>query len=165
MIEKEVGLMLFQTLFKKQKPINHEKNASEKLLVIVNELLNKELPEHQSQHHILFTANVKLDTLKNVLNQHRSRCQLEHKVGQYHMEMYDQIRKQISDLQGLVNCYTELHIDMTHMNHRLLFYYDKINYLYENYLHLRDGTFLREANPSFWKAIKEDTLEVVRNIL
>lgn len=157
--------MFFQTLFKKQKSIENEKSASEKFLVIINELLNKELPEHQSHHHILFTANVKLDTLKNLLNEHRKRCQFEHKVGQYHMEMYDQIRKQTSDLQGLIDCYTELHIDMDHMNHRLLFYYDKIDFLYDNYLNLLDGKFLSESNPLFWQAIKEDTLEVVRNIL
>ena len=158
--------MFFHTLFKQQKEEEtREICAAEKLLILVRELLNKELPEHYAQHHILFTANYKLEILNGYLKQHRNQENHLQKIGQFHTEMYNGLRKTVSDLQCLVDGYMELSIDVNQMNHRLLFYYDQIHYIHENYALYMAGQFSNHSSDSFWQAAKEDVLDILRKIL
>lgn len=157
--------MFFEALFKQQKQAVLELSSGEKFLVIIRELLNKELPEHLLQHHILYTANTKIESLNTLLTHHRNQCNVEFKVGQYHKEIYDLLRKQISNLQSLVDCYMELSVDVNQMDHRLLFHYDRINYLFDNYSQYKDGKFSTQTSQLFWQALKEDILEIIQKIL
>ena len=157
--------MFFQALFKQPNQEKLEIFPAEKLLILVRELLNKELPEHYTQHHILFTANTKLESLKNSLESHRNLVTPQSKIGQYHLEMHEKLRKEASDLQGLVDGYMELNIDMAQMNHRLHFYYDQIDYLHENYVQFMEGRFANQSSHLFWIAVKDDVLKIIRNIL
>lgn len=157
--------MFFQTLFKQPKQEAVEICAAEKLLILVRELLNKELPEHMAHHHILFTANSKLETLNESLSSHRRQTNHHLKLGQFHSQIQEQLRKQVSELQALVDGYTELNIDINQMNHRLHFHYDQIHYLHENYTFYLEGRFSNQSSPLFWQAVKEDVLDIIRKIL
>ena len=157
--------MFFQTLFKQTKQETAEISAAQKLLILVRELLNKELPEHYTHHHILYTANSKLQSLNESLKSHRTQSNQNLKLGQFHSQMHDQLRKQASDLQVLVDGYMELNIDVNQMNHRLHFHYDQIHYLHHNYLLYLEGRFANPSSPLFWQAVKEDVLEIIRKIL
>ncbi len=157
--------MFFHTLFKQPKQESAEICSAEKLLVLVREILNKELPEHLAHHHILLTANSKLESLNESLNYHRSQANNQFRLGQFHSQMHDQLRKQMSDLQALVDGYMELNIDISQMNHRLHFYYDQIQYLHENYKLNLEGRFFDQSSQLFWQAIKEDVLDIIRKIL
>lgn len=161
--KKRGGLMFIHTLFKKPEPESRE--IAEKLLDLVLELLDKELPEHLAHHHILFTANFKLESLKDSLNHHRSQLNDQLKLGQFHSQIYHQLQKQVSDLQVLVDSYMELYIDMKQMNHRLHFHYDQINYLHENYILFMEGRFSDQSSHLFWQTLKEDVLEIIRKVL
>lgn len=157
--------MFFQTLFKQPKQETVETCAAEKLLILVRELLNKELPEHYTHHHILLTANTRLEALNESLTHHRSQVNQHLKLGQFHSQMIEQLRKQISDLQVLVDGYMELTIDVKQMNHRLHFHYDQIHYLHENYQLYTEGRFSKQSSPSFWQAVKVDVLDIIRKVL
>ena len=157
--------MFLQALFKQPKPEKLEISPAEKLLLLVRELLNKELPEHYTQNHILYTANTKLESLKKSLVSHRDQVTQQFKIGQFHSEMYDQLRKQVSDLQVLVDGYMELNIDVNQMNHRLHFHHDQIHYIHENYVFFMEGRFSNQSSHLFWQAVKEDVLNIIRKIL
>ncbi|RHW38567.1 hypothetical protein D1B33_06740 [Lysinibacillus yapensis] len=157
--------MFLQALFKQQKKEEIEISAAEKFLTIVRELLNKELPEHRSHHHILYTANTRLEIFRNLLTHHRSQSNVHQKLGNFHSEMYEQIGKKVSELQCLVDGYMELNIDIKQMNHRLHFYHDKIHYLYENYTQFQDRQYIEEYSTFFWQALKMDALEIIRKVL
>ncbi|PYF04279.1 hypothetical protein [Ureibacillus chungkukjangi] len=157
--------MFFQVLFKQPKKEKLEICPAEKLLILVRELLNKELPAHYSQHHILYTANTKLESLNSALEWHRTQGNLQLKLGQFHSQTHDQLRKQASDLQALVDGYMELNIDMTQMNHRLHFHYEEIHYIHENYVLFKEGRFSNQSSQLFWQAVKEDVLSIIRKIL
>ena len=104
--------MFFQTLFKQEKQEKLELHPADKLYILVRELLNKELPEHYSHHHILFTANRKLEVLNDSLSFHRSQINHHLRLGEYHLKALEQLRKLGSDLQTLVDGYMELSIDV-----------------------------------------------------
>ncbi|MDN4495343.1 hypothetical protein [Ureibacillus aquaedulcis] len=157
--------MFIQTLFKQSKQELLEICPADKLLDLVCELLNKELPEHPAHHHILFTANFKLESLKNTVNHHRKQEKHQLKLGQFHSQMYQQLQKQISDLQMLIDSYMELNIDVKQMNHRLRFHYEQIDYLFENYLLFMEGRFSDESSHLFWQAIKDDVLDIIRKVV
>ncbi|MEL3961732.1 hypothetical protein MKZ01_10670 [Lysinibacillus endophyticus] len=159
-------MMFIQTLFKQErKDTSLEKTPADKLLEIILTLLNKELPQHQSQHHILFTANSNLEYLKNLLNYHRKQINPDFHTGQYHQNVYAQLQKQISQLQMLVDGYMELSIDIQQMNHRLHFHHDAIHYLYNNYKQTKEQNFYKETEPMFWQCLKEDVLEIIKKML
>ncbi|HWK24418.1 MAG TPA: hypothetical protein VNS08_15425 [Ureibacillus sp.] len=157
--------MFLHTLFKQPKQEILEISAAEKLLILVRELLNKELPDHQAHHHILLTANTKLEFLNESVRIHRSLVNHHMNLGQYHTQVIEPLRKQVSDLQALVDGYMELNIDVKQMNHRLHFHYDQINYLHENYRLYCDGRFATHSINAFWQAVKEDVLDIIRKIL
>ncbi|KGR74539.1 hypothetical protein [Ureibacillus sinduriensis] len=157
--------MFIHTLFKKSKPEPTETCYAEKLLDLVLQLLEKELPEHLAHHHILFTANFKLESLNDSLNHHRSQVNHQLKLGQFHTQMYHQLQKQVSDLQMLVDSYMELNINMKQMNHRLHFHYDQINYLHYNYILFMEGRFSDSSSHLFWQTLREDVLVIIRKVL
>ena len=161
----EVGLMFFHTLFKQPKQEAEEISSAEKLFIVVRELLNKELPEHYTHHHILFTANSKLASLNESLKNHRTQANYDLKLGQFHSQMHDEVRKQVSDLQVLVDGFMELNIDIKQMNHRLHFHYDSIQYIHENYVLYMEGRFSHQSSQLFWQAVKEDVLDIIRKII
>lgn len=157
--------MFFQFFLKQD---NHEKqeiSPAEKLLMLVRELLSKELPEHCAHHHILFTANSKLETLKESLKYHHFQGNHQLKLGQFHLQMQNQLRKQISELQALVDGFMELSIDIKQMNHRLHFHYDQINYIHENYSLFQERRFCNQSSQLFWQSVKDDVLDIIRKIL
>ena len=156
--------MFFQFLFHSEKIVEVEMSASEKFLAIIEGLLKFELQEHQSQHHLLYTANTKLTLLKDRLPFHRSKSQLNLHIGQFHKEQYESLLKQMNELQMIVDCYMELQIDLTKMNHRLRFYYDEIDMLYDSFTFYSEQKITKEEKTQFYLALREDCLNILRKI-
>ncbi|RUL57038.1 MULTISPECIES: hypothetical protein [Lysinibacillus] len=158
--------MFIQAFFKQDKQSQSvEITYAEKFLEITRTLLYKELPDHQTQHHILLTANRNIEHMNEQLTTHRKQIQPEYKLGQYHQQIYDELRKRISDLQTLIDGYMELNIDLQQMNHRLHFHHNAIDYLYNNYFLTKEKAFDEQSEILFWKALKEDVLEIIRKVL
>ena len=157
--------MFFQFLFHSEKIVEVEMSASEKFLAIIEGLLKFELKEHQSQHHLLYTANTKLTLLKNQLPFHRSMSNSNLKIGQFHKEQYESLLKQMNELQAIVDCYMELQSDLTKMNHRLRFFYDEIDVIYDSFQFYNNQKIItKEQKTQFHLALREDCLNILRKV-
>lgn len=132
------------------------------LKTIVSLLLKCELPNASVRHHILFTANEKLQSLWEAKELYFKESNVEYAIGRFHKNAYEHNLRAYNQLQIILDSYMLLSIDneRTHVNHRLRFHSEVIEYCYHQVItmeKLLDSTS-REA---FLIALKEDILHVL----
>ncbi|CAM5204944.1 putative protein OS=Ureibacillus acetophenoni OX=614649 GN=SAMN05877842_102238 PE=4 SV=1 [Ureibacillus acetophenoni] len=158
--------MFFQAISKKQIERDTEKDLYEQLQFVVVTLLNRELPSHYAANHILYTANLRLEELKELASYHRKRINLYSSIGQFHKEAYDLAIKNTNQLQLLIDSYITLHIDTDRerINHRLSFKDDVVIALYNELIDFKKAKVQQEMQELFWKAYKQDLMPLLAEL-
>lgn len=130
---------------------------------IVFTLLKQELPELNTRHHLLYTANVKLETYRTASQYHRQRANVQTAIGTYHKKASEENLKRFNQLQILIEAYIQLSIiEERHLlNHRLRMKDLTINSTYEELQAKQDITLSAAQEETFWNALKEDILPVI----
>lgn len=144
--------MFFRKVVEQQK-----EDLYDKITFIVHTLLQKELPEHRAQHHILYTANTKLLHYRELAETHRKHAFSQSALSYFHQQTYEQLLKKHNQLQLIIDAYMELHLDTPRdtYNHRLRLDDQNIELVYDELHRINDYHLLPEHEPSFWQAVKE----------
>lgn len=142
--------------FKKKNP-QQTIDLYEKTAFIVRTLLAKELPQHSPQHHILFTANTQLECYRELAETHRKQAFSNSALSSFHQRAYEQLIKNYSQLQLIIDTYMELHLDIPRdmYNHRLRLDDRNIELVYDELHRMKEYNLSKEQEPTFWLAIKE----------
>ncbi|HWL22978.1 MAG TPA: hypothetical protein VNR38_04390 [Ureibacillus sp.] len=158
--------MLFQSFTKKQNEIVIEKDIFDQLQYMVVTLLKREFPMHYEGNHILYTANLRLEELKQLASYHRKKINLDSSIGQFHKDAYEMTIKNSNQLQLLIDSYISLHIesDRERLNHRLSFKDRQVTSLYNELSEYNEQKVLPSLQDSYWKAFKEDLLPLLAEI-
>ncbi|MER2190122.1 MAG: hypothetical protein ABS951_04115 [Solibacillus sp.] len=129
----------------------------DKITFIVKTLLQKELPEHRAQHHLLYTANTQLAHYRELAETHRKQAFSQSALSYFHQQTYEQLLKKHNQLQLIIDAYMELHLDIPRdlYNHRLRLDDQNIELVYDELHRMKDYNLSQEHEPSFWQAIKE----------
>lgn len=135
----------------------------DRLQHLVNELLKRELPNHDCRHHLLFTANTKLVELEDAISFHYKQIDVNNAIGQFHKEAYERALTQYSHLNYLTRGFLHLNDETERktINHHFKFDTELIKRCYEQLqlrpYHLKDS----EMEKTFWKALKQDLMPVI----
>lgn len=144
--------------FTKKKPeLQPTVDLYDKTTFIARTLLVKELPQHNAQHHILYTANTQLIYYKELAETHRQQAFSTSALSAFHRQVYEQLTKKQQQLQLIIDTYMELHLDVPReaYNHRLRFDDQPIDLVYDELQRMQQYHLSSEQEPSFWQAIKE----------
>ncbi|MEO4052263.1 hypothetical protein [Solibacillus sp. CAU 1738] len=152
--------MFFQT-----KKIAVQLDLYEKLKTIVTFLLRAELPDASATHHILYSANVKLQKLQEAKDFHYKERNVDCAIGRFHKIANDNALKQYNQLQIIVDSYVALSLEeeREHFNHRLRFQSEVVIYCYNQLM--TTVQILDASNKQlFFAALKEDILPVLHEL-
>lgn len=138
----------------------------DQLQFIVSTLLKKELPAHNSVHHLLYTANTKLEELRENTSYHRNYIDLNSSIGIFHKEAYEHTLKCFNQLQLLIDSYINLNIEEERgrINRRLSLIDEKVNSIYLQIIEFNKFNILTTLEEKFWMAVKEDTMPILAEI-
>ncbi|WP_332646910.1 hypothetical protein [Lysinibacillus sp. 54212] len=152
--------MLFRI---KEVEIKKEIDSYEKIKEIVTAILLHELPEHSSRHHLLYTANTKLEEIRNARDYHRKHTELTSQLGQFHQRAYDHALRESNQLYTFIRAYMHLSSeqDREHYNHTFRFYKEKISRCYEQYKEKNNHLQNEKLEAQFWEALKQDVLPML----
>lgn len=158
--------MFFQAISKKTIVNLKDQDLFDQLQYVVVTLLNRELPSHFSANHILYTANLRLEELKELTSFHRRRINLYSSIGQFHKEAYELTIKKANQIQLLIDSYIALHIDTDRerINRRLSFKHDIVLSLYNELVENNKTKILPEMQELYWKAFKEDLMPILAEL-
>lgn len=152
--------MIFQT----KEQIEVSKNdLFDQLQQLINELLKREVPNHDWRHHLLFTANKDLLELENAKSYHYKQIDVTNAVGRFHQQAYEKAVKRYNDLYLLIRGFIHVNNEAERalINHHFQFDYQLIERCYEQFIfrdrHLNDP----DIESIFWQALKEDLMPVL----
>lgn len=130
---------------------------------MVRELLLIECPEHRSQHHLLFTLNVKKHRLSEQLDQLQTMHNDLPYFQQLALETRQQIQAQINQFEQLEKAYllTVNASQRDQLLHALRFEKEKIEQLYTFYTTQKDVYATLDRLPAFYEAVKNELLPIL----
>src|SRR5690606_41462805 len=99
--------MFFQIKDKTDTPID----TYDKISYLVNAILQFECPEHRAQHHILYTANMKLETYREAQQFYRKVDNPAHAHGRLSRDAYQQANRNYNQLITIIRRYMHLSDD------------------------------------------------------
>lgn len=132
----------------------------EQIRELVTTALLYEIPEHSPHHHILFTANQKLEQYRQAAEYFRLQSDVSTTLGQFSIDAYTQALQQFNQLQLLIRGFIHLSDDgrRVHFNHHFRFYKEQIDKMYTQYKEQKVYSSLLQLEMAFHKALKEDLL-------
>lgn len=154
-------------LFKiKEVKITREIDTYEKIKELVSAILLHELPDHSSTHHLLYTANIKLEEIRNARDYHRKKIELTTQLGQFHQRAYDLAVREFNQLYTFIRAYMHLSSaqDRDRYNHSFRFYKEKIASFYEQFTDKNNHLQNANLEEQFWEALKQDVLPLLSQI-
>ena len=133
---------------------------------IVQALLLFECPNHRSQHHILFTANIKLAHLNDARQHYRKLIDPATPVGRYARTAYETLTQHYHALNTLINGYMLLcdEAERNRYNHNFLFSKEKIE---DCYILLKNYKIYEDILPidnDFWITIQQQILPILSEL-
>ena len=155
--------MFFET---NKKQIENDKDTYEQIRELVTNLLLYEVPEHSPHHHILFTANHKLEQYREAAEYFRQQSDASTALGQFSIKAYKQALQQFNQLQLLIRGFMHLSDDArrANFNHHFRFHKEKIEKIYTQYKQQKVYISLLQLENTFHKAIKEDLLPLITQL-
>ena len=117
--------MFFQLKEAPLKPLD----TYDKISALVRALLYVECPEHRSNHHILYTANTKLESYREARDFYRPLDDPSTSLGLFSREAYQLANQKYNQLYTIIRGYMHLS-DATrreHFNHHFRFSKEKID--------------------------------------
>lgn len=133
---------------------------------IVTECLIRDLPEHNSRNHLLFTANMKLEALQQAKEIHRRFINVSTSPGRFHQERYITLSDMYHKLYRLTRGYMYLCDvrDREHFNHHFRLSSTTIEQCYEQYQARHSFCFSREDEAVFFQELKEEIIPMLCQI-
>lgn len=155
---------MFFKLDKSQTSIHND--VYEQICELVTTALLYEIPEHSPHHHILFTANHKLEQYREAAEYFRKQSDVSTALGQFSIEAYKQALQQFNQLQLLIRGFMHLSDDgrRANFNHHFRFHKEKIEKIYMQYKQQKAYSSLVQLEITFHKALKEDLLPLLAQL-
>ena len=137
-----------------------------KMKEILYALLLQECPDHRSQHHILYTANVKLAQIGEAKEHFRALINPATASGTYAQAAYNKVFHQYNELSALINSYMYI-CDETareRYNHNLTFSTHAIDNCYKLLKERKAYEHLVPIDNDLWTALKEEIIPIASKI-
>ena len=150
--------MFFQLKDKTSKPLD----TFDKISHLVKAILHFECPEHRAQHHILYTANMKLETYREAQSIYRNFDDPSNALGQLSREAYELANKKYHQLFTIIRGYMHLSDDnkRDHFNHHLRFSKEKIENMFILFEQMHHHKHLN-LEADFYERLKEDIIPLM----
>lgn len=150
--------MFFQVKDKTDTPID----SYDKISYLVNAILQFECPEHRAQHHILYTANMKLETYREAQQFYRKFDNPAHALGRLSREAYEQANRNYNQLFTIIRGYMHLSDDnkRDHFNHHFRFSKEKIDDMFTLFEQMHHHRHLK-LEEEFYERLKEDIIPLL----
>ena len=155
---------MFFKINRKQTAI--QKDIYEQLRELITTALLYEIPEHSPHHHILFTANHKLEQYQEAAQCFRQHSAVSTALGQFSHTAYNQALQQFNQLQSLIRAYMHLSDEQRResFNHHFRFHKEKIETMYSQYEQQKPYISRMQLEIAFHKALKEDLLPLLTQL-
>ena len=142
------------------------KDSYEKMQEIVQTLLLQECPEHRSQHHILYSANIRLAHIGEAREHFRTLIDPATPTGQYAHTAYEKTTTAYNELALLIRGYMMLcdEAERKRYNHNFLFSTEKIADCYTLFKERKTYEDVLPIEQSFWSALKQQLLPLLAQI-
>ena len=152
--------MLFQA--KKEQAIE-TRDLYDQMKEIVTECLKQELTDHNPRHHLLFTANAKLQSLQEAQELHRRFMDVSTNTGGFHQHRYAKVSDMYHKLQRLIRGYMHLcdEGERKHFNHHFRLSSRVIECCYEQYKVRHSFCFSKEEEETFFEELKEEIIPLL----
>ena len=152
-------------MFFQSKEMVVEISLYDQLKTITTSLLNYELPNASARHHILYTANEKLQSLRETKELHFKESNMGYAIGRFHKNAYEHTLRAYNQLQLIIDGYMELNMENAreHVNHRLRFQSEVIKYCYHQLIYI-EKLLDSNSREGFFTALKEDILPVLADL-
>ncbi len=133
---------------------------------IVTACLNRDLPEHNSRNHLLFTANMKLEVLQEAKEKHRHFINASTGSGRFHQERYAKLSDMYHQLYRLTRGYMYLcdPREREHFNHHFRLSSTTIQNCYEQFQARHSFCFSSEDEAAFFHELKEEIVPLLCQI-
>ena len=131
------------------------------------ELLRHECPNHRSSHHILMTANIKLERLNEVKVYIQKQNYISQSLQQFSIQNGAVLEDQISWLHLFIASYTQLcdETQRAHFNQTLLLYQHTIEECFEFFQNRMLHKDIIPIDDDFWRALKQAIQPVLHVLL
>ena len=132
-------------------------DAYTQLKQLTYELLRHECPQHISSHHILMTANMKLERLNEVKVYIHKQNYISQSLQQFSIQKGAVLEDQISWLHLFTTSYTQLcdETKRAHFNHALLLHQHTIEECFEFFQNRILHKDIIPLDDDFWRALKQ----------
>ena len=129
----------------------------DKVFELVKAILYFECPEHRAQHHILYTANIKLETYREAKDFYRPFDDPATSLGTFSREAYQLATKKYHQLNTIIRGFMHLSDDSRreHFNHHFRFHAEKITSMHQLYQNVQLHQLLN-LESLFFERLKED---------
>ena len=134
----------------------------DKISQLVKAILHFECPEHRAQHHILYTANMKLETYQEAQSFYRKFDDPGNALGRLSREAYEQANKKYHHLFTIIRGYIHLSDDnkRKHFNHHFRFSKEKIDDMFTLFEQMPHHKHLK-LEEAFYERLKEDIIPLL----
>jgi hypothetical protein len=145
--------MFFQV---KEKSIQMQ-DTYDKIFELVKAILYFECPEHRAHHHILYTANIKLESYREAKDFYRPFENPATSLGTFSREAYQLATKKYHQLNTIIRGFMHLSDDTKrdHFNHHFRFHAEKITSMHQLYQNVQTHQILN-IESLFFDRLKED---------
>ena len=143
-----------------------QKDVYDQIFELVATALLYEIPEHSPQHHILFTANQKLEQYREAAEHFRKESDVSTALGQFSIAAYKQTIQQFNQLKILIRGYMHLSDDekRLHFNHHFRFHKEQIEKIHTQYKQQKEYSSLMRLENEFHKALNEELLPLITQL-
>jgi hypothetical protein len=157
---------VFDMFFRPREKAIVTQDLYDQMKEMVTECLIRELPEHNSRNHLLFTANMKLEALKDAKEIHRRFINVSTSPGRFHQERYSKLSDMYHKLHRLIRGYMYLcdTREREHFNHHFRLSSIVIEQCYEQYKAKHSFCFSKEDETVFFQELKEEILPMLCQI-
>lgn len=134
----------------------------DKISHLVKAILHFECQEHRAQHHILYTANMKLETYREAQSFYRKFDDPSNALGRLSREAYELANKKYHQLFTIIRGYMHLsdHNKRNHFNHHFRFSKEKIEAMFTLFEQMHHHDHLK-LEVEFYERLKEDIIPLL----
>ena len=134
---------------------------------IVKTLLYLECPEHRSQHHILYSANIRLAHIEEAKDHFRKLIDSTTPIGNYARTAFETSSTKYNELALLIRGYMLLcdETERKRYNHNFLFSKEKISSCYTLLKVRNDYKDIIPIEDTFWQASRAQILPILAQIV
>ena len=153
-------------LFQSKEQAIETRDLYDQMKEIITECLKRELPDHNPRHHLLFTANMKLESLQEAKELHRRFIDVSTNTGRFHQQRYAKMSDMYHKLYRLTRGYMHLcdEGERKHFNHHFRLSSRVIESCYEQYEARRSFCFSKEEEHGFFEELKEEIIPLLCQI-